>query len=161
VWLWSARGGLLAAAAVHVAGVASLARASRAARSRRARGPGWELAGLGARTMRVGGVLLFAFVAYHLLHLTVGVVHPRFQPGRVYDNVVAGLQPLPVAAVYVGAALLLGLHLFHGLWAAMRSLGLRPGVAGEHRRPVVVLVSGAVALGFASVPLAVLAGWLR
>ena len=71
--------------------------------------------------MRVGGVLLIVFVAYHVLHLTFGVLHPHFLPGRVYDNVVAGLQPTGVAAVYVAAAALLGLHLFHGLWAAVDS----------------------------------------
>jgi succinate dehydrogenase / fumarate reductase cytochrome b subunit len=111
--------------------------------------------------MRVGGALLLAFVGYHLLHLTFGVWHPRFLPGRVYDNVVLGLRPAWVACVYVAAAALLGLHLFHGLWAAARSLGVRPEVAAGRRRPAVTVLSAAVAVGFASVPIAVLAGWLR
>jgi succinate dehydrogenase / fumarate reductase cytochrome b subunit len=111
--------------------------------------------------MRIGGALLLAFVVYHLLHLTVGVLHPHFEPGRVYDNVVVGLRPAWTAAIYVGAAALLGLHLLHGLWAAARSLGIRPDTAARRRRPAVAVLSAAVAAGFASVPLAVLAGWLR
>ena len=80
---------------------------------------------------------------------------------ELHDNAVAGLRSPRVAAVYVAAAGLLGLHLFHGWWAALRSLGVPPDPARWRRRPVVATLSAAVALGFASVPLAVLAGWLR
>jgi succinate dehydrogenase / fumarate reductase cytochrome b subunit len=89
------------------------------------------------------------------------VLHPHFEPGRVYDNVVVGLRTPGIAAIYIGAAALLGLHLLHGLWAAARSLGVRPDAAGRRRRPAVAVLSGAVAVGFASVPIAVLVGWLR
>ena len=90
--LWAARGALLAAAVVHVAAVASLARAGRAARPRReAHVP--RAAALASRGMRIGGALLLAFVGYHVLHLTFGVLHPGFRPGHVYDNVVLGLRP--------------------------------------------------------------------
>jgi len=160
-WLWAARAGLAAAMVVHVVGVVSLARAGRAARPRHQLHLPQGTSALAARGMQIGGVLLLAFVVYHLLHLTVGVLHPHFEPGRVYDNVVVGLRPPRIAAIYVGAAALLGLHLLHGLWAAARSLGLRPDAAARRRRPGVAVLSAAVAAGFASVPLAVLAGWLR
>jgi succinate dehydrogenase / fumarate reductase cytochrome b subunit len=159
-WLWAARAGLAAAAVVHIAGVASLARAGRAARPRReAHIPG--AAALASRSMRIGGALLLAFVGYHLLHLTFGVLHPAFHSGHVYDNVMLGLRPGWVAGIYLAAAALLGLHLFHGLWAAGRSLGVPPDPAAGRRRPAVAVLSAAVAAGFAAVPLAVLAGWLR
>jgi len=160
VALWAARIGLGVAAAVHIAGVASLTRADRAARPRhRARGP--RASTWAARSMRLGGALLLAFVIFHLLHLTLGVANPSFLPGHVYANVVRGLHSPAMAGIYIGAALLLGLHLFHGLWAAVRSLGVWPDAAARRRRPAVAALSAAVALGFASVPLAVLAGWLR
>lgn len=159
--LWAVRAGLAAAAVVHVAGVVSLARAGRAARSRHHTRAARPVAALAARSMRVGGALLLAFVVYHLLHLTFGLFHPGFRPGSVYDNVVRGLGSVRVAAIYVAAVGLLGLHLFHGLWAAVRSLGVWPEDAARRGRPAVALLSTAVALGFASVPLAVLAGWLR
>ena len=160
-WLWIARAGLAVAAVVHVAGVVLLTRANRAARPRHDVPARRRASTLAARSMRVGGALLLAFVVYHLLHLTFGALHPGFVPGRVYDNVVRGLRPPWVAGVYVAAAALLGLHLFHGLWAAARSLGARPDAAAARRRPAVAALSAAVALGFAAVPIAVLAGWLR
>jgi succinate dehydrogenase / fumarate reductase cytochrome b subunit len=157
--LWMVRLGLLAAALVHVAGVVSLTRADRAARPRhqgRARP-----VSLAARGMRIGGGLLLAFVVFHVLHLTFGHFHRSFQPGEVYANVVQGLRAPWVAGVYVGGAALLGLHLFHGLWAAMRTLGVWPDAAARRRRPLVALIAVGMALGFAAIPLAVLGGWLR
>jgi succinate dehydrogenase / fumarate reductase, cytochrome b subunit len=159
--LWAARVGLATAMVVHVAGVISLARTARAARPRHASHRPDDTSALASRGMRIGGALLLAFVVYHLLHLTVGVLHPHFEPGHVYANVVAGLHSAPIAAIYVGAALLLGLHLLHGLWAAARTLGIRPQAAARRRRPAAAVVSAAIALGFASIPLAVLVGWLR
>jgi succinate dehydrogenase / fumarate reductase cytochrome b subunit len=159
--LWAARAGLAVAFVVHVAAVASLARAARVARPRRDTRALPRASVIAARTMRVGGALLLAFITYHVLHLTFGVSHPGFRPGRVYDNVVLGLRSPGILAVYLGATVLLGLHLFHGLWAIAASLGLRLDVAARRRRPVVAVLSAAIAVGFASVPLAVLTGWLR
>jgi len=160
-WLWAARAGLAAAALVHVAGIASLARASRRARPRFGVATAYGLSALPARGMRIGGVLLLAFIGYHLLHLSFGVLHPHFRPGRVYDNVIVGLRSGWVASVYVLAAVLVGLHLVHGLWAVTRTLGLRPAAAATRHRPAVLAVSTAITLGFASIPIAVLMGWLR
>jgi succinate dehydrogenase / fumarate reductase, cytochrome b subunit len=161
VALWTVRLGLALAVVVHVAAVTSLARAGLIARPRHeARAPR-RASAVAAGSMRVGGAMLLAFIAYHVLHLTFGVSHPAFRPGRVYDNVVVGLRPAGVAAVYVGAAALLGLHLVHGLRATVVSLGLGLDVAAKRWRSVVTALSAAIALGFASVPLALLAGWLR
>jgi len=158
--LWAVRALLAAATAVHVAGVTSLACAGRAARPRRAMPLPRTPSAVAARSMRAGGALLLAFVVYHVLHLTFGVLHPRFLPGHVYDNVVVGLRPTWVAAVYVAAAAIVGLHVFHGLRAAMWSLGLGRERLGGRGRPVVAMLAAAVAAGFAAVPVAVLAGWV-
>src|SRR5262245_30811167 len=152
--LWVVRAGVAAAAILHVVGVVSLTRADRAARPRHRTRVGGRASTVAARTMRAGGALLLAFVVFHLLHLTFGYFHPGFLAGHVYDNVVQGLRTPWLAGVYAAAAGLLGLHLFHGLWAAARSLGIRPATAGRRQGPAVALVSAAVALGFASVPLA-------
>ncbi len=158
--LWVARAGLLAAAIAHVWGVATLARRARLARGQTA-WPRRRASTIGSRSMRVGGVLLLAFVAYHLMHITWGIVHPDFRAGAVYHNVVAGLAAPAVALVYVAASALLGLHLSHGLWAVLISLGIR--ITGDPRRGrgLATAIGAGMALLFASIPLAVVTGVLR
>ena len=45
-----------------------------------------------SRSMRLTGPLLLAFIIYHILHMTTGTVHPSFQEGGVYHNLVTALQ---------------------------------------------------------------------
>ena len=150
---------MLLAAAVHVWAAVTLA--SRApARSRLLHLGRGRAATIASRSMRLGGALLLLFVVFHVLHLTVGVWHPDFHAGRVHHNVASGLAAVPVAAVYLGACGLLGLHLCHGLAAARTSLGLRPERDPGGGRRLGTLVGTAVSLLFASIPLAVLAGVL-
>src|SRR5207249_1148283 len=98
-WLWMARVGLAVAAVVHVAGVVSLTRASRAARPRHEVHARRRESTLAARSMRVGDALLLAFVVYHLLHLTFGVLHPGVVAGRVSGRAAR----LPLAATARGS----------------------------------------------------------
>src|SRR5438876_1030443 len=114
-----------------------------------------------ARTMRWGGVLIFLYVVYHLLDLTFGRVNPSFVPGDVYHNVVASLRVWPVAAAYIAAMVVLGLHLYHGTWSALQTLGLNPPPTGRWRRGAAAAIAVLIAGGYISIPVAVLAGVLR
>jgi succinate dehydrogenase / fumarate reductase cytochrome b subunit len=157
--LWLVRAALVAAAVVHIAATVSLARRARAARPIRHvhRRP---LGSYASRLMVVGGPLLLVFIVYHLLHITFGVVHPSFAPGDVHANLVGGLAPPLVGALYVAAAALVGLHLHHGLASALVSFGSRRAGSGVLRHLLRGLAV-AIAVGFAAVPVAVLAGALR
>ena len=157
--LWLVRSALLTAAAVHVAATLSLAKRARDARPRRAV-QAWPRGGVTSRTALVVGPLLLVFVVYHLLHMTFGVVHPAFESGHVYENLVSGLAPPAVAIVYVVAAALAGVHLYRGLASALSSIGLE---CATRRRARIVSATFAVALAaaFAAIPFAVLAGVLR
>ena len=77
-----------------------------------------------ARTIRWGGGLLLVFVVFHLLHFTTGTLLPTFHPGDVYLNVITGFRVWPVAVFYLIAMAALGLHLYHGAWSSIRTLGL-------------------------------------
>src|SRR2546427_231731 len=114
-----------------------------------------------ARTMRWGGVLIFLYVVYHLLDLTFGRVNPSFVRGDVYHNVVASLRVWPVAAAYIAAMVVLGLHLYHGTWSALQTLGLNPPPTHRWRRGAAAAIAVLIAGGYISIPVAVLAGGLR
>ena len=114
-----------------------------------------------ARTIRWGGVLVLIFIVLHLLHFTFGTIHPAFDHKDVYGNMVAGFQIWWGSLLYLVAMVVVGLHLYHGTWSSLRTLGLtRPSVDPLKRRVVTVL-AWAIFLGFSSIPIAVLAGLVK
>ena len=113
--------------------------------------------------MRWSGVLLLLFIVYHLLHLTFGarVVHPHFVHGAVYHNFVTGFQNPLVSGFYILAMLALGLHLYHGAWSFMQTLGLSHPRYNHLRHTFATLVTVVVVAGNISFPVAVLTGLLQ
>jgi succinate dehydrogenase / fumarate reductase cytochrome b subunit len=115
-----------------------------------------------SRTIRYGGVVLLLFIVFHLLHFTAGVVQPApFSETDVYRNVVGGFSVPWVAAIYLVSMVALGMHLYHGAWAAFRTLSLRPPSVTPMKRTIATGLAFVVWLGFTSIPLAVLAGLVR
>jgi succinate dehydrogenase / fumarate reductase cytochrome b subunit len=117
-----------------------------------------------ALTMRWGGLLLAVFIVFHLLHFTAGVV--GFQPGQfehlmVYQNVVAGFSVLPIALFYIVAMVFLALHLDHGIWSMLQTLGWVTVDNTKSIRLVSRIIAIVIFAGFVSVPISVLAGWVR
>jgi succinate dehydrogenase / fumarate reductase cytochrome b subunit len=119
-----------------------------------------------SRTMRWGGVLLLVFIVLHILHFTTQDVDPAGWRSRldgagrhdVYGNLVASFRIWWVAAFYVLAMIFLGLHLYHGAWSSVRTLGYaKPSPNPLHRR-IALVVALVIWLGFTIVPLGVLAG---
>ena len=104
------------------------------------------------------GFFLLAFIVFHLLHFTTGDVHPDFIPGDVYHNVVSGFQVVPVSIVYILATLCLGLHLFHGSWSMLQTLGLNHPRYNRMRNVICVGLAVLVVVGNLSFPVAVLTG---
>ena len=158
--LWFARLVLLTAVVIHVVAAIQLARMSRRARPVGYRNPPHDELSYASRTMRWGGVVIFLFVVYHVLHLTLGSVHPDYVPGDVYRNVVVGFRSWPVSVAYMLAMVALGLHLYHGIWSMTQTLGVDHPRVDRLRRPVAAVIAGAVMIGNLSFPVAVLAGWV-
>lgn len=160
--LWVARAVLAAAFVVHVISALALTRASRAARpiGYEKRDP--QVSTFASRTIRWGGVLILLFLIYHLLHMTIGTVHPRFAEVMPYDNVVNGFTLQPgIAVLYTLMMMVIGLHLYHGTWASIRTLGLARPQAHPLKRRIALGVAVVVWFGFTAVPVAVLLGILR
>lgn len=162
--LWMVRIVLLLCVALHITAAVQLSRMSWSARPigykvKRNIQTTWA-----ARMMRWGGVLLVAFVIFHLLHLTGGLV--GFRPGQfkdfaVYQNVLAAFSIWPVAIFYVVAMGALCLHLDHGIWSMLQTLGWNTARNETTLKAVSRVIAIVVFLGFSSVPVAVITGWLH
>lgn len=159
--LWGMRLGLVGAALLHVWSAASLTLASWGARPQGYRTLRSQDSTYASRSMGISGVVLLVFIVYHLLHFTLGSVHPDFVEGAVNHNVVTGFHVLWVTGFYVVAMACLGLHLWHGVWSMTQTLGLAHPRYDALRENAATLFTLIVVLGFLAVPLGVLAGFLR
>ncbi|MEL7060191.1 MAG: succinate dehydrogenase cytochrome b subunit [Acidobacteriota bacterium] len=160
--LWIARLGLLAAVGLHIWSAWRLTVINRSARpTGYAVTPTWQKSTYASRTMRWSGVIVSFFIVYHLLHFTTGHVHSDFIPGDVYHNVVSGFSQPLIAGVYIVANLLLGMHLYHGLWSLFQSLGASGPRMDRFRHQFAVAFSALIVLGNLSFPISVLAGFVH
>jgi succinate dehydrogenase / fumarate reductase cytochrome b subunit len=158
--LWVIRLVLLGAIVLHVMAAYQLTRmdlASRPVRYAKLRPVQQSFA---SRTMRWGGVILLLFVIYHLLHFTIGAAHPTFVRGDAYGNVISGFQVWWVTLIYIAAMVALGFHLYHGFWSMFQTLGLNNATYTGLLRGLSVLVALGITVGFVSVPIAVMFGYL-
>jgi len=162
--LWILRTGLVAMVLVHLHAAWSLTRLNRHARAVRYQGPrDYQVATMASRSMRWTGLVVLAFVGWHLADLTFGVVNTvgtegEFVREQVHANVVRSLDRPVVAAFYIVANLLLGLHLRHGAWSIFQSLGWNNPRFNRWREWFASGFAGVVVVGNVSFPIAVLAG---
>jgi succinate dehydrogenase / fumarate reductase cytochrome b subunit len=175
--LWGARLGLLVVVAVHVASAVALSAMNKAARPVPYGGGGAPYAAsYASRTMLMSGLIVAAFIVYHLLHYTLlmpavngtgvdfSTLHQPLKDGGerhdVYRMLVTGFRQPVVSGAYILAVGLLCLHLSHGLAAMFQSLGITrfsPECRGRFAKGVGVVIF----LGYASIPLAVLLGIVK
>jgi len=158
--LWGTRVVLLIAVLAHIAATIQLANLKTRARPVAYVKKDNAHSSVASRSMYVTGPMIAAFILYHLLHFTAGVVHPQFSETDVYSNVIYGFQQWPVALVYIVAMALLCLHLNHGISSMFQTLGF----AHPHYTPRIKAAARTLSLlyfaGFSSIPLAVLLGVL-
>jgi succinate dehydrogenase / fumarate reductase cytochrome b subunit len=159
--IWVARSVLLGSVGLHIWAAWSLTRTSWKARPVPYKVVTPDASTYASRTMRWSGPILFLFIVYHLLHFTVGNVHPAFVDGNVYRNVIVGFSVWPVATAYVIAMAALGLHLRHGAWSMLQTLGASHSRWDGARNLAATVFTLIIFLGFISVPLAVMAGALK
>ena len=159
--LWSVRAGLLTAVGLHIWAYVLLTRGNWGARPEGYRELKRRESTYASRSMAFTGPLLLAFIVYHLLHLTTGTVHPSYKEGDVYHNLIAGLSVVPVAVFYLVSMAALALHLWHGVWSLFQTLGADQPRYGSLGRRFATAFTVVVVLGFASVPIAVVAGLVK
>ncbi|MDY0002561.1 MAG: succinate dehydrogenase cytochrome b subunit [Polyangia bacterium] len=156
--LWAVRLTMLTAVILHVLSAAQLWLQGRRARPVAYHRQELVVTTYAARTMVIGGPIIAAFVIYHLLHLTTGHAHASFVPGDVYSNVIAGFQVWWISAFYILGNLMVGLHLYHGVWSMLQTLGASHPRFDPWRKRGAIAFALAVTIGNVSFPVSVLTG---
>lgn len=187
--LWIVRIVLLAAVTAHIVTAVLLV-----LENRKARPQGYEQkaklqATFASKTMRYSGLVVLAFIIFHLLHFTVQSIHPEFKDMKtelegvgtihmvydklaatgktqvhdVYSMVALGFSPKYwyVSVGYVVAMALLCLHLMHGISSMFQSLGLRNALWRKRLDGAALVIALVVFTGFAAIPMASLVGIIK
>jgi succinate dehydrogenase / fumarate reductase cytochrome b subunit len=161
--LWAVRITLLVAVCLHIWASIGLA-----LRNNKARPKGYArkkniASSYASRTMYWSGPILFCFIVYHLLHFTVGIVHPGsdFVEGDVYHNMVSSFSVWYVSAWYIFSMLLLGLHIGHGGWSFLQSLGFSHPRHTPLAKKIAAAIAVVIVVGFISIPISVMAGLVK
>ena len=186
--LWVARIGLLVAVGIHIWAGIALSLENTKARGPEPYGVKHTIqATLASRTMRWTGLVVLAFIIYHLAHFTIGaaqastfkdslklysmqqeyrfagfpVVSAGAQVPDVYSMVILGFQNVAVSIFYIIAVGLLSFHLLHGFDSMFQTLGLRSTRWSSGLRTMTLLFCLAYFICNLAIPGAVLAGRLH
>jgi succinate dehydrogenase / fumarate reductase, cytochrome b subunit len=159
--VWGARCVLLLAVIVHVTMMIQLYSASSNARGVGYRRETSRASTYASATMHYTGPLLLLYILFHLAHFTapgLSLGDAAFSHTDVYSNFVSSFSVPWVVALYCTANLFLGVHLFHGAWSLLQTLGLSHPRYNRRRNLIAQAVAVFVTLGNVVMPLAVLAG---
>ncbi len=167
--LWLIRSFLLITVILHIYFTVLLA-----IENRRARPNGYVeqthvKATFAARSMVMSGLIILAFLIYHLAHFTVRATDPRFALLKndplnhydVYSMMVYGFQNIFVSSFYVLGMFLLTLHLSHGSSSFFQSLGLNDKQMAPRLARGGRIFAWLIFAGYTSIPVAVLLGLVK
>ncbi|MGO9586554.1 MAG: succinate dehydrogenase cytochrome b subunit [Limisphaerales bacterium] len=172
--LWPARIGLLTLVVLHIWSAFKLRAENKAARPVGYAGnPALPAASYASRTIMMSGLIIAAFVIFHLLHyaLAVRAVNLtgidfgalRDAEGRpdLYLMMLLGFSKWPISVFYIIAVGLLGLHLSHGMRAMFQSVGWKWTFGGVSKLPdrIARWTALAIFILYASIPTAVMCGY--
>ncbi len=120
-----------------------------------------------AKTMVFTGLIILAFLLYHLLHFTVQITNPDISAHNialdaanrldVFTMVTKSFQNAFIALVYIVAMIALTLHIFHGLSSWVQTLGWSTGTSQDKVTFIGKLVAIAYGLAYIAIPLLLLA----
>ena len=167
--LWAVRIFLLVTVIIHIYVTIQLAIQNRRARPEPYIDKNYVKATFASRHMVMSGLIVLAFIIYHIAHFTVRVTDHRFGLLKVdplghydvYSMMVYGFQNYYVSGFYILGLFLLALHLSHGSSSFFQSLGLNdkkltPRLALGGR-----IFAWLIFIGYTSIPIAVLLGWVQ
>lgn len=166
--VWVARAGLLAIFGLHILFTVLLIIENRNAGGSKYLAGNRVPATIFVKSMKYTGIIVLAFVIFHLAHLTLGLVQPgayalkdEFGRPDVYSMIVIGFQNLPISIFYIIALTLLAFHLSHGIASLFQTFG----ITNKSLRPVFekggLAISWVLWAGYVSIPVSVLLGIIK
>jgi succinate dehydrogenase / fumarate reductase, cytochrome b subunit len=166
--LWIIRIILLATVLIHITATIQLTVANRKAKPKKYAIPGHQRSTTASRTMIWGGLMVLAFIIWHLMQFTFEATDARFHAlkdslGRhdVYSMVILGFQN-PINALFYAVALFcLGMHLSHGFMSVTQTLGINNRKVSENITRWGRVIAWLIFIGYVSIPASVLLGILK
>jgi succinate dehydrogenase / fumarate reductase cytochrome b subunit len=183
--LWAARLGLLVAVGVHIWAAVVLTLESRKARGAKDYGvKGYIQASVASRYMRLTGLVVLAFIVYHIAHFTLGSTNSENYKGNlprvtlaedvrefgfplaakgtevedVYSMIFLSFANPWISSFYIVAVGLLSFHLLHGFDSMFQTMGLRNYRWSGALRGFTALFCLAYFIGNLAIPGAILLG---
>jgi succinate dehydrogenase / fumarate reductase cytochrome b subunit len=168
--LWPARIGLLLIVGLHIWSAIKLSAENKAARPQAYVQHEVAAASYASRTMLMSGLIILAFIIYHVLHFTVQVpavnlvdqdfreMHDLKDRHDVYAMMIIGFRNPLVCLFYIVAQFLLFLHLGHGLGAMFQSLGWKSPAHVQCIARFAKVASWLVFVGYISIPICIFLG---
>jgi succinate dehydrogenase / fumarate reductase cytochrome b subunit len=158
--VWAVRALLLGAIVVHIVGVVQLN-----ARNRAARPSAFPAKRIGrsfeSRVMMVSGLLLLAFIIFHILQFTTLTIDVTpLEYGALYANLYNAFQEWYFVAIYLAALVILAMHLRHAIWSLCQTLGLDNPERNFGIRMGANALTMVIVIGFAAVPILFFTGAL-
>lgn len=162
-FIWVFRAFMLAAIVLHAASAWHLARRARIAAGPRYVHKKTLQQTYAARTMRWGGVILGAFLVFHLLQFTAQVINTGWNSGAgPYEMFVVSFQQWWLVLAYALWMVAVCLHVRHGFWSAFATLGANTSAKTRAIwNGLAYAVAALLYVGFMIAPLAVLFGLVR
>jgi len=169
--IWPARLFLLLMIALHIWSAVKLSLENKAARPIGYGEYNPVASSYASRTMLMSGIIIFAFIVYHLLHFTVQVQYVNLtgknfvdfmDPEKRHDiftMMVVGFSNGWVSGFYILGIALLCLHLSHGASSMFQSIGWKNKAYGPFLDKFARIAALIIFLGYTSIPVAILLGY--
>jgi succinate dehydrogenase / fumarate reductase cytochrome b subunit len=169
--LWPGRIGLLVLAILHVITAIQLAR-----ENSKARPVGYDSgkvygASFASQAVLFSGLIVLAFIVYHLLHFTLGVIqtdaltYTEIYKGEtrhdVYKMMVEGFSNPWISMIYLICMGLLCLHLSHGVSSMFQSLGWKKNSFRGAINNFARISALVIFLGNCAIPIAIMLGYVK
>ncbi|MFO7811793.1 MAG: succinate dehydrogenase cytochrome b subunit [Pelovirga sp.] len=126
-----------------------------------------QVTSFSAKTMIFTGLIILAFLLYHLLHFTLQVTNPSISAVNlpldaasrldVYSMVVLSFQKVFISLIYIIAMVALLLHLAHGISSWVQTLGWNTGPSQDKVISIGKILAIVYGLAYIAIPLFILA----